>query len=72
MPYAQTWPFLAYVQVHLFKWQEAYLHVSNMPSALGESTSLHLITFGEENCQNGQKEFQGFSLCCVSLISCLT
>lgn len=50
MPYAQTRPFLAYMHVHLFRWHKAYLHVSDLPVVLGESTSLHLITFSEENC----------------------
>lgn len=60
---------LAYMHTHLFRWHKAYLHVSNMPVALGESVSFHLINLWEEKCQNGQKELQVLSLCCVSLIS---
>lgn len=64
--------FFACMHMHLFKWHEACLHGSNMPVAVGESTSLHLITFSEKNCQNGQKQLQGLRTCCVSLISYLT
>lgn len=58
MPDAQTCPFLACIHMHLLRWHKAYLHGSSMPLALGESTSLHLITFNEENCQKGQKQLQ--------------
>lgn len=57
----------AYAFVH-----KAYLCVSNMPLAVGEITSLDLITFNEGNCQNGQKQLQGFIVCSIFLISYLT
>lgn len=59
-----------FLPVCLFGWHKAYLHVSNVPVALGKKYLFHLITFNEENCQNGQRQLQGLRplLCLPDLL----